>query len=520
MALNKNLVLYGPPGSGKTTVGRLAARQLGREFVDGDAWIQARWGRPVADYFAAGDEALFRAREVEAYRALAARDGLVVAPGGGALLDPHVRAILECTGVLVCLRASFDTLVERLEAPTAHTVRPLLAGDLHGRLSTLLREREGLYQSFALQVPTDALPPEDVAAQAIAGFQAASRYTRFEVGPTSAVYGAGLRAEMPALLAERHLRPPVVIIADDAVAALHGDAVRDVLEAALITFPGGEAHKNLATVQALYSQCVQHGLERGGSIVALGGGVAGDVAGFVAATYMRGVAWANLPTSVLALADAGLGGKVGVDLPEGKNLVGAFHPPALMLGDFELLKTLPEVEVRCGLAEIVKAGLIGDAALYEGLAAGSIALETAIVRAAAVKVGVVNADPYERGERASLNLGHTIGHGMEAASGFRVRHGEAVAIGMVAESRLAERMGLADAGLAEHVASVVRQVGLPDSAPGLAPTDIRAAMSSDKKKAGGRLKFALPRCPGQVAWGVDVNETDLMAVLEEMTIAG
>ena len=510
-----NLVLYGPPGSGKTTVGRIAARQLGREFVDGDSWIEARWGRPVTDYFSAGDEALFRSREFEAYRTLASQPGLVVAPGGGALLDPHLRATLECTGVLVCLTATFDTLMGRLER--GNTLRPLLAGDLPGKLAALLREREPLYRSFAIQVPTDALAPSEVAAEAVNRFQAASRYARFELGPTSALYGSGLFADLPALLAARDLRPPFVVIADNSVAALHGAVVRQALGAPLISFPSGEANKNLATVQMLYGQCVQAGLERGGTIVVLGGGVAGDMAGFVAATFMRGVAWVNLPTTVLALADAGLGGKVGVDLPEGKNLVGAFHPPALVVGDFDVLKTLPEIELRCGLAEIIKAGLIRDAALFEGLASGSLPLEAAIVRAAAVKVGVVNADPYERGERASLNLGHTIGHGVEAASGYRLRHGEAVAIGLVAESRLAERLGLAEQGLAGRVAGSLRQVGLPSRAPGMAPAEVRSAMSNDKKKAGGKLKFALPRCPGQVVWGVEVAEPDLMPVLEEMT---
>ena len=512
-----NLILYGPPGAGKTTVGRLAARQMGREFIDGDAWIAARWGRPVADYFSSGDEAQFRSREADAYRLLAARDNLVLAPGGGALLDPHLRAVLESSGVLVCLSASFETLVTRLEHGS--TVRPLLAGDLPGKLASLLRERQALYESFAIRVQTDQVPPDAVAAQAIAQFQAASRCTRFELGPTSALYGAGLRAELPVLLAGKGLRPPFVIIADERVAGLHGAAVRSALDAPLVTFPSGEEHKTLATVQSLYGQCVRHGLERGGAIVALGGGVAGDMAGFVAATYMRGVAWANLPTSVLALADAALGGKVGVDLPEGKNLVGAFHPPAIVLGDFDVMATLPETEVSCGLAEIIKAGLIGDSALFDGLSAGAVPLAAAIVRAAAVKVGVVNADPYEHGERASLNLGHTIGHGVEAASGYRLKHGQAVAIGLVAESRLAERLGLAEAGLAGRVAGCLRRAGLPDAAPGMSPREIRAAMSSDKKKAGGRLKFALPRCPGQVVWGVEVGEPDLSAILEEMTVA-
>jgi shikimate kinase/3-dehydroquinate synthase len=510
-----NLVVYGPPGSGKTTVGLLAARQLGREFVDGDAWIEARWGRPVADYFSVGEEALFRAREAEAYRALAARDMLVVAPGGGALLNPHLRAALECTGVVVCLAASLDTLAARIERE--NTVRPLLDGDPRGKLAALLRERETLYESFATRVQTDAMPPEGVAADVVARFQAASRYTRFELGPTSALFGTGLVAELPALMAARGLRPPHVIIADRAVAALHGETLQNALGAALISFPSGEVNKNLATVQALFGGSVRAGLERGGSIIALGGGVAGDIAGFVAATYMRGVAWANLPTSVLAMADAGLGGKVGVDLPEGKNLVGAFHPPALVVSDFDLLQSLPEIEVRCGMAEIIKAAIIGDAALFEDLAAGALPLAKAIVRAAAVKVGVVNADPYEHGERASLNLGHTIGHGVEAASGYKLRHGEAVAIGLAAESRLAERLALADQGLAERVAAALRRLGLPERAPGMAPSEVRAAMNSDKKKAAGRLKFALPRCPGDVVWGVEVQEPDLMAVLEEMT---
>src|SRR5258708_18162984 len=215
-----NLVLYGPPGSGKTTVGRLAARQLQREFVDGDTWIEAHWGRPVADYFSAGEAPLFRAREAEAYRILSARDGLVLAPGGGALLNPHSRATLESTAVLVCLTAAYDTLFGRLERGS--TPRPLLAGDLRGKLAALLREREALYRSFPVQVSTDTLSPSGVAAEAITRFEAASRYTRFELGPTSAFYGAGLFPDLPQLLADRWPRTPYVLIADDGGAPSHG----------------------------------------------------------------------------------------------------------------------------------------------------------------------------------------------------------------------------------------------------------------------------------------------------------
>jgi 3-dehydroquinate synthetase len=248
------------------------------------------------------------------------------------------------------------------------------------------------------------------------------------------------------------------------------------------------------------------------------------VAGFVAATFMRGVRWVNLPTTVLAMADASLGGKVGVDLPEGKNLVGAFHPPALVVADFDALATLPDIETRSGFAEIIKAAVIGDPDLFSRLNAPSpvgpppqgVGWGT-IARGAAVKAGLVNADPFERGERAKLNFGHTIGHGVESASGYALRHGEAIAMGMAAETRLAERMGLAEAGLTDQVVDCARRFGLPTRCPGLSREAIRAAMGADKKKAGGKLKFALPKRIGEVGWGVEVEEKLLLDELEKIT---
>jgi 3-dehydroquinate synthetase len=325
---------------------------------------------------------------------------------------------------------------------------------------------------------------------------------------------------LPDLAASKGLRPPFVLIADENVAAVHGGRLSQAGLAPTLVVPSGEAHKTLATVAALYRGCVANGLERGATVLALGGGVTGDVAGFVAATFMRGVAWANAPTTVLAMADAALGGKVGVDLPEGKNLVGAFHPPALVAADFDTLSTLPAVEVRCGLAEIVKSGVIADPVLFSRLAAGQIPLEAGIVRAAAVKTGIVNADPFERGERAALNLGHTIGHGVEAASGFALRHGEAIAIGLAAEACLAEQIGLAEPGLAHVVTECLAGLGLPVRCPGLDPAAIQSHMRSDKKKAAGRLRFALPRRIGDVAWGVELDPAGaacLARILQEIT---
>jgi shikimate kinase / 3-dehydroquinate synthase len=513
-----NLILYGPPGAGKTTVGQLTARQLGRDFIDFDDTIERRWGRPVPDYFAGGDESLFRQRETEVCRLVAARDDVVAAPGGGALLNPRNRAMLEGTGTLIGLSASLETLLARLEASYA---RPLLAGDRRARLAALLKERENLYQSLPVVVDTETVTAEVAATLVVTRFHAEVGRVRFHLGASSAMMGRGLLAQgLPGALAEKDLRAPYVVISDSNVAPRHGATVGQALAGARkpAQFQAGEAHKTLDTIRELYSVCVAQGLDRHGTVAAVGGGVVGDMAGFVAATYMRGVRWVNFPTTVLAMADASLGGKVGCDLPEGKNLVGAFHPPALVVADFDTLATLPEVEVRNGLAEVIKSAIIGDPDLFARLSQGTVALEAAVARSAAVKVGIVNTDLYERAERATLNLGHTVGHGLEAASGYTWRHGEAVAVGMVAAARMAERMGLAEAGLLAAVTACLEQAGLPTRCPGLSPAAIRAAMASDKKKAGGQLKFVLPRAVGEVVWGVAVDEKLLVEVLGELTI--
>jgi shikimate kinase/3-dehydroquinate synthase len=510
-----NLILFGPPGSGKTTLGELAARTLGRRFVDGDATIEARWGRPVEDYFARGEESLYRAREAEAYRDLAAQEGLVVAPGGGALLNPHIRAALEGTGAIIGLAASLETLLARLEGSPP---RPLLMGDRRTRLAALLKEREGLYRSFAQCVDTERLSPAAAAAAVVARFEASQAVRRFELGSGSAVMGRGLLSQLPELLAEKGLQPPYLVVTDSNVAPLYAATVQRALPGANVaSFPAGETNKTLDTVRRLYSACLSCGLDRHGTIVAVGGGVVGDLAGFAAATYLRGVHWVNLPTTVLAMADASLGGKVGCDLPEGKNLVGAFHPPALVAADFDTLSTLPEAETRAGLAEIIKSALIGDPDLFERLSRGDVPLETALARAAAVKAGFVNADPEERGERAALNLGHTVGHGIEAATGYAWRHGEAVAVGLVAAARLAEGLGLARAGLAEATAACLERAHLPTRCAGLSPAGIRAAMAADKKRAEGRLQFVLPRRAGEVVWGITIEERQLLGVLQGLT---
>jgi 3-dehydroquinate synthase len=284
---------------------------------------------------------------------------------------------------------------------------------------------------------------------------------------------------------------------------------------ALITIPPGEAYKNLDTIQRLWDGFLEHGLDRTSTVIALGGGVVGDLAGFAAGTYMRGINWVALPTSLLAMVDASLGGKTGFDLPQGKNLIGSFYPPKLVLADPQMLHTLPEAEFSSGMAEVVKHGIIAEPELFDLCARGlqhiEDELESVVKRAIAVKIRIIEDDPYERGFRAALNLGHTVGHAVELVSRFRLRHGEAIAIGMVAEAELAERMHLAKEGLSDRIAAVLAGLGLPVHIPADLPREqILRTMRTDKKKHAKAIRFALPVEIGKVEL---VDVTDLETVL-------
>jgi 3-dehydroquinate synthase len=280
-----------------------------------------------------------------------------------------------------------------------------------------------------------------------------------------------------------------------------------------LVIPAGEAHKNLETVASLWRACLEAGLDRKSTVVALGGGVVGDLAGFAASTFMRGCNWVAVPTTLLAMVDASMGGKTGFDLPEGKNLVGAFYPPRLVLADPDVLSTLPERELRAGLAEVVKHGVIADPELFELCAQGwkmvTARLPEVVRRGMAVKVKVIEVDPYEKGIRAGLNLGHTIGHAVELVSGFSLLHGEAVGIGMVAEAQLAERLTVATPGLSDAIAEVLIGLDLPvEISEELDRAELIRAMRVDKKKAQGVIRFALPVRIGEVKVGVEIKDLE------------
>jgi 3-dehydroquinate synthase len=344
--------------------------------------------------------------------------------------------------------------------------------------------------------------------------------------------GRGLVTELPRLLASRMSAHRWAVISDETVGDLYGrelvEGMKEAsLDARLFTFPAGERHKTRESWTTLTDQLLSAGCGRDTVVVALGGGVTGDLAGFVAATYLRGVPVVQVPTSLVAMIDSAVGGKTGVDTPAGKNLVGAFHPPRLVAVDAETARTLPPTERAQGLVEALKHGAILDSAYFDALEADLPALldgeaeatERAVLRSVELKAEVVGRDEREGDYRQVLNFGHTLGHALEAASGYRLPHGSAVALGMVLEARLGERLGVTESETAGRLADAVAALGLPGRLT--SETDRVAALSyltTDKKRREGRLRCVLLRRLGEVegrgGWSRPIETRDLEAVLD------
>lgn len=343
----------------------------------------------------------------------------------------------------------------------------------------------------------------------------------------------GLLANAGAIALERAPAHRYAVITDSIVGPLYAEKVRAQLEkgsADVLTIPAGESNKTRESWAWLTDQMLAKKYGRDSTVIALGGGVVGDLAGFVAATFMRGIPVIQIPTTLVAMVDASIGGKTAVDTPAGKNLVGAFHPPVAVLVDPQLLATLPLREMRAGFAEIVKHGAIADEAYLREVASGASKILSAngstsdsmlslIVRSIEIKADIVGRDEREEGLRRTLNFGHTIGHAVELVSGYSLLHGEAVAIGMALESRLAELVGVASAGTAAMIAKALQSAGLPTALPpGFEPDALIEAMRSDKKGVSGKTRVALPLRVGAMAgqetgWTVRVSDDQLREVL-------
>ncbi len=536
---HQNIVLTGFMGTGKTAVGKAVAERLGRIFIDMDDVIQRKTGKEISAIFAEDGESAFRTMEAELCLELSQEHSVIIATGGGALVPPRNRELMSRSGVVICLTASADEIAQRLLFATD---RPLLAtADRAQRITALMEQRAAAYSALPHHISTSGRTPEEVAEAVIRlARRVDPHHTRTTVNHREGSYdiliGEGLLVEAGELMLRAGLRPGLAaVVTNPQIRASHADTLVNGLREAgftpvVVEVPEGEAYKTLGTMASLYDDFVAAGLDRRSPVIALGGGVVGDMAGFAAASYLRGVPFVQIPTSLLSMVDASVGGKTGVDLPQGKNLVGAFKQPELVVIDPEILRTLPSAEFRSGLAEVVKHGIIGDPELFEALEPGRgdatspllpvatapMPLSAMIRRAVQVKVRVVEEDPFEQGRRAVLNLGHTFGHALETLSDFSLRHGEGVSIGLAAATRLAARLELCDPALVDRVEALLLHLSLPIRYPGVTPEQALQAMSTDKKRVGAQLRFVLPRAVGDVDMFDDIDERRVLEALAEV----
>lgn len=521
-----NLILLGFMGAGKSTVGAIIADRLGWDFVDLDEVIAREAGRTIGSLFETEGEYGFRLREKEALARVCAGSRQVIAPGGGAILDPENIRLMAVSATVVVLHAPPEKLWRRVQ----DTDRPL-AMEREGFMRRY-REREARYAAFPIRVSTSFGHPGLAADTILSRCFGTSAEVRVDLADRS--YDLAIAPNALASLGERMakvLKPgPCLVVTNPTVQRLYGEAAKRALEAAgwapvFGVVPDSEGAKSLKEAERLYDLLVERRLERQSPVVALGGGVVGDLAGFVAATYQRGVPFVQVPTTLLAQIDSSVGGKVAVNHPKGKNLIGAFHQPSLVVADPLALHSLSDREWRGGLAELVKYGVIMDAAFFDRLTAdlpllqerALSALVPAIARACELKAQVVAEDEREGGLRAILNFGHTVGHAIEAVTRYRsFLHGEAVAIGMVAAGAIARELGMWAAAEHERLVAWLKEAGLPVEIKGLPARALMEAMAHDKKVQDGRLRFVLPEGIGRVVLRSDVPNELVEKVLRDL----
>ncbi len=535
--------------TGKTRVARELAKHFGWHVVDTDEEIVREAGKPIPQIFAADGEAAFRAIERQVLARACKLPEVVVATGGGAVVDPSNRDLIKRSGMVVCLEASPQTIYRRLQedVEVSGAIRPLLAGpDPLGRITELKGSREAFYAVADWTVHTDNLSVGEVCQEIMRGRHYWRRSWQNERGdrqgqgvvaevvtPTSGYpifVGWDSLTEIGPKLRDRGLGRTVHVISDETVWSIYGGKMKtSLLQAGIdgtdFRIAPGEASKTLETAAKAYDWLVDCRAEREHCILALGGGVVGDLAGFVAATFLRGMPLVHVPTSLIAMVDAAIGGKTAVDHTSGKNLIGAFYQPRIVWCDVHTLATLPARERTSGWAEVIKHGAILDKRLFDFLGESADRLlgldpgmtTEAIGRSVEVKAGIVSEDEKETGRRTLLNYGHTIGHALEAVTGYRrFLHGEAVSIGMAGAAMLSREMGLASEETVERQLELLKTFGLPTHCSGVSPGTVLEAMELDKKVRNKSVRWVLVERIGSAIIRDDVPDEKVSGVLEEL----
>ncbi len=517
------LVFVGFMGAGKSTVAGEVAAALGVQALDSDRLLEEQLGHSVAEEFRANGEASFRAVEEQLVcRLLAgAGAGSVIALGGGSVLSERVRAALE-PHLTVLLDIDAQAAWRRAGASSGREKRPLASDreafeQLHaGRLSLYETLADAILPALTPRVGVRALP-------ALGGLSRAPAGTRLlwasaATGEYPVLVGAGLLdaqvCSQPGIWPLDRARSRSFCVSDQNVAALYAERLGGARE--LIEIAPGERSKTLASAESVWSALVAGGMTRADHVVALGGGVVGDLAGFCAATYQRGVPVVHIPTTLVAQVDSAYGGKTGVDLPQAKNYVGAYHHPAGVIVDPDTLATLPTAELAAGYVEVLKTALIAGGGLWRRIAADERLDERTILACARTKLAVVAEDERDAGRRQVLNLGHTIGHALETVTSYeRYRHGEAVGLGLLAALRLS---GLDE--LREQVRELLDARGLPVALVGEDVEQVIDATMRDKKRTGKHVPFVLLDAPGEVRTGCHVSASELQAAVSELRAHG
>lgn len=534
---NKNLFITGFSGTGKTTVARQVADVLGWVYVDTDELIVEMSNMNIEDIFKDRGEGVFRDYESTVLRQIIQHENQVISTGGGIVVNPNNRNLMNQNGITVCLEASPETIVSRLlnEAKNAHlsTLRPMLKGpNALENIEQLKATRQSDYAVADWIIQTNNILPGDVATEVLRAWDMLSKLSGTKqktnrtdpsiVFTSSGNYpvsvGWGIIDEIGDRLGFGDL-PKVCYVITDEGAHLHGRKVQAALEIAgvkthIFVMPAGELYKNHETVNRLYDWLSLQKAERSHMVISVGGGVVGDLAGFVAATYLRGMPFAQIPTTMLAMMDASVGGKTGIDLISGKNLVGAFHQPNSVIVDVSTLKTLPLRELKSGWVEAVKHGLILDKKLFgdfEKHLKEIDSLESEVIidlikRSLDIKGDVVSKDEKETlGIRILLNYGHTVGHAIEAVTGYsKYLHGEAVSLGMMAAGYIAAELGILSVNDLNRQKEILVNLGLPVTMEKINTSDLKEAMTLDKKVKDGNIRWILLEGIGNAVVRLDV----------------
>jgi len=517
--MRSKIFITGFMATGKSTTGRILARTIGYKFIDTDYTIVKQTGKTIAEIFEEEGEEYFRELEERVIESLAAAEGdFVISLGGGAILSNKNLQTIKRHGALISLTADIDTILER--SALSPEKRPLLVEKNRAEIETLLKSRMSYYEKGDFIVDTSGREKEEIADLCLAlidGITVKLERKSYDILIDENIY------DFIPCFTQKYTSQ--TIISSKKIFDLHGKKIADCLKNPnIILLEEGEENKNINTIEDIYNQLLEKGVDRYGLIIALGGGVIGDMSGFVASTYQRGIAFVQFPTTLLAAVDSSIGGKTGINHEKGKNLIGTFYQPNAVFIDPTTIKTLPERELKSGIAEVIKYGVIYDRNFFdylkensEQILAGDLeSLEYIINCAAAIKADVVAADEQEQHLRAVLNFGHTVGHALETITNYKqYTHGETVAIGMAIVSKIALSLDMCYKSVVDEITSILELYSLPTTIP--ADTDLDKLMKimhGDKKAKGNIINFILPKSIGEVAIS-SVDESVILKVLQE-----